>query len=259
MIDLRCHILDETACGPASFAESVEMCRAAVADGVRTIVATPCWAADSFDPPLPFAECRRKIERLQREFYGTLSLTLGFVLPFSPRLPALVGRYGSQLALGGKRHLLVSLPALRIPAETEEVCGTLNRMGFSVVVAHPECNAMLRRERALIDRWVASGLTLQIDAASVAGAHGREVGGFAIDCLRRHEGRAVVASNAHGANGHKTLLGKAREELIKQLGARPTVRFTRETPIAIISDQETVSKARAAAGHFSFLRAFNFF
>jgi protein-tyrosine phosphatase len=254
MIDLCSHILDETVCGPASFAESVEMCRAAVADGVRTIVATPCWAADSTEPPLSFADCRRKIERLQTELRGALSLRLGFVLPFSPQLPAIVERYGSQLALGGKRHLLVSLPALRVPDEAEDVWQSLGRQGFSIVVAHPECSAVLRRDPERIGRWVASGVTLQIDAASVSGAHGREVRGFAIDCLRQYEGRAVVASNAHGTNARQPLLGKAREELIKQIGARPTIRFLRETPTAIISDKAQPSKQqRAPSGLLSSL------
>jgi tyrosine-protein phosphatase YwqE len=233
------------------------MCRAAIADGVRTIVATPSWDADSSEPPISFAVCRDKIELLQKEFCGVLSITQGFVLPFSPRLPAIVERYGSQLALGGKRHLLVSLPALRVPAETEDVWQALNRQGFSVVVAHPECSAVLRRDQERIARWVTNGITLQIDAASVAGAHGREVRKFAIDSLRQYEGRAVVASNARGTNGHRTMLAKAREELIKQIGTGPTQRFMTETPTAIISDKaQAVHQRRAPSGRLSsFLRA----
>src|SRR5215211_383084 len=41
MVDIHCHILPETDDGATSLEESVSMCRAAAADGIRTIVATP--------------------------------------------------------------------------------------------------------------------------------------------------------------------------------------------------------------------------
>src|SRR5688572_23198151 len=109
MIDLRSHILDGTPCGPASFAESLEMCRTAVEDGVKIIVATPRWEVGDTEPPLPFEECRRKLNCLEMEMQGALSFKLGFGLQFSLELPRLVERHGSMLTLAGKRHLLISL------------------------------------------------------------------------------------------------------------------------------------------------------
>src|SRR5690349_12474472 len=41
MVDIHCHILPETDDGATSLEESVAMCRAAAADGIKTIVATP--------------------------------------------------------------------------------------------------------------------------------------------------------------------------------------------------------------------------
>jgi len=237
MIDLRCHILDGTECGPESFAASVAMGRTAIAEGVRTIVATPRWAAGRDEPPLPFADCRRKLARLETELGGALSMKLGFELQFSSQLPALVERYGSLLALAGKTHLLISLPSLHVPAKVEEVWQDLGRNGFAVIVAQPECSAVLRRDPARINGWVTSGVTLQLDAASVAGAHGRDVHRFAIDCLGQYEGHAVVASNARGTDAQRNSLGKARAELLNRMGARPTDRFMRETPKAIINDE----------------------
>ncbi|HEX8149727.1 MAG TPA: CpsB/CapC family capsule biosynthesis tyrosine phosphatase [Pyrinomonadaceae bacterium] len=236
MIDLRSHILDGTPCGPDSFAESLEMCRAAAADGVRTLVATPRWEAGHAEPPLPFDECLRKLRRLEAELRGLLSLKLGFALQFSPELPALVGRYGAELALAGKRHLLISLPSVEAPPEAEGVWGALSHAGFSVVLSHPECNTVLRRDAARLGRWVSEGLTLQIDAASVAGTHGREVRRFALECLRKFEGRSVVASNARRSAEQKSSLAIAREELIGSFGARHALRLTRETPAALIGD-----------------------
>jgi protein-tyrosine phosphatase len=53
MIDIHCDILDGTPYGSDSFADSLEMCRAAIADGVRTVIATPRWKTGRAEPPSP--------------------------------------------------------------------------------------------------------------------------------------------------------------------------------------------------------------
>lgn len=246
MIDLRSHILDGMPCGPASFADSLEMCRAAAEDGVRTIVATPRWEAGSAEPPLPFEECCRKLERLEAETRGTLSLKLGFALQFSFDLPDLVERYGSKLALAGKRHLLISLPSVEMPAKVEEVWKSLARGGFSIVLAHPECNTVLRRDSAPLVRWVSEGLTLQVDAASILGTHGREAQRFALELLRKYQGYAAVASNARWGAGDRHSLGSAREELSSKMGSRQAAGFTSEMPAAVIGDVATRNNVRGS-------------
>jgi protein-tyrosine phosphatase len=244
MIDLRGHILDGTPCGPTSFAESLEICRSAAESGVRTIVATPHWEAGSIEPPLPFGECHCKLERLEAEMRGAISFRLGFAFQFSEDLPSLVERYGSNLALGGKRHLLVSLPAVEIPNSVEKTWMKLASVGFSIVLAHPECNAVLRRDTPRLARWVSEGITLQIDGASVTGAHGREVKRFAIECLRRHGSHSVVASNTRPGGDRKNGLAHARKVLISALGTSRTRLIINETPSALISDGGWHNNAR---------------
>lgn len=258
MIDIRSHILDGTPCGPDSFADSLEMCRAAAADGVRTIVATPRWEAGSSEPPLPFDECLRKLRHLESETNGLLYLKLGFALQFSTDLPALVEAYGPMLTLAGKRHLLVSLPSVEIPAEVEGVWKSLARSGFSVVLSHPECNTVLKRDPARLERWVSEGMTFQVDAASVLGTHGREVQRFALEALRKHKGHAAVASNARWGAGPRHSLSNAREELSAKMGARQARGLTREVPAALIGELDGSSTLRGASsrGLTSVLRSF---
>jgi len=240
MIDLCSHILDGTPCGPASFDDSLAMCRAAVADGVRMVVATPRWEADREQPPLPLDECRRKVARLGSEMGGMLSVKLGFVLQFGPDLPRLVALHGESLALAGRRHLLVSLPSIEIPADAEAVWLSLRRAGFSVVLAHPECNAKLRRDPDRLAQWVHEGVMLQVDAASVLGKHGREVQRFALNSLHKFQGRVAVASNMNWDADGRHSLRAAREELSRKMGARRAKSLTAETPAAFLGD---------AAGH----------
>jgi protein-tyrosine phosphatase len=260
LVDLSCHILDGTGCGPESYAESLEMCQAAAAEGVRTLVATPRWVAGSLEPPLPFDECRRKIRRLQGELGGKLALKLGFLLPFSPKLLDLVDRYGSDLALGGKRHLLISLSSLHIQDETEVVWAGLIDRGFTPVIAQPECNPLLRRNHARVAGWVALGVKLQVNAASVVGGHGREVRHTAISLLRAHERSAFVASNARSARDRAMMIGSAKDELRSHLGVQQATRFLRDVPTAIVDDAAItleVDSPKAGGRLPAFLSALN--
>jgi protein-tyrosine phosphatase len=234
MIDLHCHLLDETGCGPQDFAESLEMCRRAVADGVRTIVATPRWDAPADEPPLSLADCEHKLKHLRQEMQGTLSLKLGFLIRFRVDLASLLKRYGAAITVGGGRYVLVSLPSLRTPEETEEVWDAVKRMGFAVIIARPECSPMLRRGSERLGRWVAGGVKLQLDAASIIGAHGREVRQFAMQCVRAYQDCVVVASSARDGRTHRASLALAREALVKKFGARCARQLLSETPEAII-------------------------
>jgi protein-tyrosine phosphatase len=234
MIDLNCHILDGTGCGPESFAESLEMCRLASESGVRTIVATLRWQAGRVEPPLPFDEVDRKIERLRAETRGSLFFKSGFTFEFSSNLPELINRYGARVTIGGNRHLLVSLPSTGVPAEAGDVWSALAQLGFFIIIAHPECSPMVRRNPALLPEWSSQGVKFQLDAASLTGAYGREVRNFAVECLKRFEEEVVVASNAKNARTNP--LKKVRAELVNLVGDRRTTKCVRGIPRAIIGD-----------------------
>ncbi len=232
------------------------MCRQAANAGVRTIVAAPRWNEQADAPPLPFEECERKLERLRAELNGTLSLRLGFMLRFRADLSVLLARYGSSLVLGGGRHVLVSLPSVQTPREAEEVWEGVRRQGYAVVVARPECSPALRRDPTRLGQWVAGGVKLQLDAASLTGAHGRAVQGFALWCVREYKRSVVVASNARDAQrGALRLLALAREAIIKNNGARSAQLLFSEIPASLINSATDASRGpklgAQASGIFS--------
>jgi len=259
MIDLHCHLLDEPGCGPASFAESLELCRQAAENGVRSVIATPRWNARANKPPLSFADCGEKLERLRRELQDTLPLKLGFLMQFRSDLAALLEQYGTRLTLGGGRYVLVALPSLRIPNDTEEVWDAVRQKSFAVVVARPECSPMLRRNPSRLSQWVASGIKLQLDAASITGVHGREVKSFALKCVRDYSRSVVVASNACAGRKNHSSLKQARAELIKKTGYRCAQLLFSETPAAILkTETDLISDDTAQPTHstpFSRLRS----
>jgi len=247
MIDLRCQLFEGQPRGPADFADAARACRAACDEGVRSMVAVIPWPSGAIEPPLSFDECDRRLALLQAEVGDRLHLHLGFALEYAPDLPALVERHGKLLALGGASHLLVSLPALAVPAEAERVWEALAGLGFGVVIARPECSPALRRDPARLARWVASNLTLQLDAASLTGAHGREAHRSALALVKAQgaAGRVVVASNG-SAGGRRVSLAAAAASLEGRFGGRVARRLTSQRPAEILGGPGDAAAAGAA-------------
>ncbi len=256
MIDLRSHLLEGSAGGPEDFAEAVEICRQSVIDGVRTLVVVERWAAERDEPPQAFDESARKLARLQSEMGGALKLKHGFVLRYRPRLSALVERYGASISLGGGRFVLVALPALRVPDETEDVWAQLAGQGFSPIVAGPECSPYLRRNPERIESWLDIGVRLQLNAASITGAHGREAQRFAMHCVKEYPGHAVIASNAPGVGARRPSLRGAREIVARQFGKGRAHALLHENPSEILKDSvaRVVAERRKPRGPSTLLQ-----
>jgi len=256
MIDLRCHLLEEGArAGDAADAaawtdEALRMCRLAAGEGVRAIVAPLKWPAGARRPPLDFEEYARRLDVL-RLGLGDAGprLVSGFVLEFSEGLAALVEEYGTRLAIGGGHCLLVSLPALEAPPSIESVWDGLGRLGFGVVVARPECCAALRHDPARLARWAASGVILQLDAASVTGAHGREAQRVARQLVRDHggAGRVVVASNARDAGAGRPSLATAAASLRATYGRALARQIVERTPALVVGEGAGARRGERAA------------
>lgn len=255
MIDLRCQVLEDAEGRPLSAEASLQLCRAAYRGGVRRMVVTARLPATGDDTHASFlARYEQRLEELQQAGGEMPLLSRGLLLSYSRELPALVAEFGDRLTLGGGRRLFVSLPALRTPPETESVWEALAQGNFGVVLARPECSPALRRDPERIARWLSIGVTLQLDAASVCGAYGREVQRFAWETLRRYAstGQLVLASNASPGEPRRASLTEAAGEVARRLGQQRAHLLVEEVPARLI---ETGERADASSSKTSLRRS----
>jgi tyrosine-protein phosphatase YwqE len=157
-------------------------------------------------------------------------------MEFRTDLPALLEKHGTNLSLGGGRFLFVTLPALQVPLEAEEVWSKISARGFSILLSRPECSLALRRDSLRLERWIKSGVKLQLDAASITGMHGQEIQHFALQCLKKYEGHVILASGTGGECARPASLASAREELLKKNQSHKVRRLLQETPEAMIGE-----------------------
>jgi protein-tyrosine phosphatase len=195
VIDLHSHILPGLDDGPATMDGSLDLARAAVDAGTRTILATPHindYAA--IDP----ARIAAGIDEL-RPALADAGIPLE-VLPGGEiaiwRLVDLDDDTLRALALGGGPYLLVESPFSPVVGDFEPMVLDLHARGHRVLLAHPERCPAFQRDPARLARLVDAGALVQITAGSMSGGFGSTVRRFTATLLREGLGH-VVASDAH--------------------------------------------------------------
>jgi protein-tyrosine phosphatase len=198
VIDLHCHVLPGIDDGPQTLADSLELCRAAVAAGTRTIVATPhvSWDWPGVTSHVIAEGVERVTEALRAEGID-LEVQAGAEIAMT-RASDLSDEELAALRLGSGPYLLVECPYSPASAGFDAVLEAIAERGHKIVLAHPErCPAFLRdppRLQALVE----AGMLTSITAGAYTGRFGRDVGKFARALLENglvHD----IASDGHGA------------------------------------------------------------
>ncbi len=173
VIDLHCHILPGLDDGARSISEARDLARAAAADGITAIAATP-HVRDDY--PTTAEQMERGVAELRRDL-AAQGIPVRILHGGEVALDRL-GRLGHDelrrftLAQSG-RYLLVEFPYYGWPLSLEYEVGKLRAAGLTAILAHPERNAEVqeagKRLRAVVD----SGALVQVTAASLDGRLGK--------------------------------------------------------------------------------------
>ena len=190
--ELHTHLLPGVDDGPASDDESMALACLAVADGTRTVVATPHVSM------VDIAELPERVGRLNVRLRNAgipLEVRRGGEL--SPRDVYGISRTELEaIAHGpsGRRWLLLEAPLSANHPPLSDAAQELRNLGFGVLIAHPE-----RSTRCSIDELreqVRRGSVLQLNASSLTAVHGARAKRAAIEIA--HSGLPfVLASDAH--------------------------------------------------------------
>lgn len=231
MIDLHAHVLPGFDDGVRSLEEARALARAAAAEGVTTIAATPHVRADYPTSP---DRMERGVAVLNRDFADQeipVSVTTGGELDIQ-RVWMLSTEDVRRFSLGGTgRWVLVETPYAGWPDLLERTLTALRHQRLESLVAHPERNAEVQRAPSLLAPLVAEGARVQITAASLDGRLGepaRECASALVDLGLAH----VLASDAHGPDVRAVGLAAA----VAALGDRETAqRLVLDNPAAILA------------------------
>lgn len=222
-VDIHSHLLPGLDDGAGSFAEAVEMLRAARRCGTVAMVATPHMfqpGLGSDDPAAvraAFAALRRRLDDAAGAAGAVVELHLGAENYVGDRLLAAAADR-TALTLGGSAALLVELWPPTAAGTARRALEALLALGYTPVLAHVERYGCLREEPLLLEQLVAAGCVAQVNSGAVVGRHGLATVQLVDRWLRRGL-VAVVASDGHDVTSRPPQLDEAAGLLASRHGA----------------------------------------
>lgn len=196
--DIHFHILPGVDDGPPEMAASLELAAAAAAEGTGVIVATPHVHEATVTDPGELPERVAALNaRLRAEGIAVHVETGGELA--HPMVARLSDRQLEVIAHGppGRRWVLLECPFAGLDEDFTAAADELRSRGFACVLAHPERARPRPTTDATLAHELAHGSVLQVNAFSIAGRLGPEIGTRAGALLAANPW-AAIASDAHG-------------------------------------------------------------
>jgi protein-tyrosine phosphatase len=238
VIDLHSHILPDIDDGARSLEDALGMARAAVADGITTIAATPHVRVDY---PTSASTMERAVGELRAaladERIGLELLPGGEIALDS--LDLLGADELARFGLGGSRsYVLLEFPYEGWPVALPSIVLGLRTRGITPVIAHPERSRAVQADPARLRPIALSGALCQLTAASLDGRLGRRNRDAGFELLERGLAQ-LVASDAHTPD----IRGIGMSGAVDALGDPALARWLTETvPAAIVAGEPVPPK-----------------
>ncbi|MEK4870704.1 tyrosine-protein phosphatase [Niallia sp. FSL W8-1348] len=196
MIDIHSHILPGIDDGAQTIEDSIKMAKAAVNEGITTIIATPHHKNNQFNNLK--SSILTKVNDLNTVLkQENIPLT---VLPGQE-----VRIYGEViedyykeeiLTLNHTKYLFIEFPSSSVPRYAERLLYELQTEGIIPIIVHPERNKELQEKPDILYQFVKNGALTQVTASSVAGYFGKNVKKFS-EQLIEYNLTHFIASDAH--------------------------------------------------------------
>ncbi len=249
MIDLHCHILCGIDDGPATPDGSMELARSLVADGVRTVAATPHLRSD-FPAVVP-AELADRCRELQG-WIDSEGLLLTVVPAGEVELSWALEAAEEDLravSFGGRgTDLLVETPYGPLPSTFEQLLFQLAVQGMRILLAHPERNPSFQDNPDRLASVVQRGAFLQVTASSLAGSRRGSGSAKLARHLLQSDLAHVIATDSHGAGvAGRSSLGAGLDAARRLVGPRADW-MVRAAPAAILEGRPLPAPPPASRG-----------
>ncbi len=246
LVDIHSHILPEVDDGPKSWDISVAMCRAAAADGITHIVATP-HANDRYHYDREYLQ--GLVAHLQELVGDSPKLSLGcdFHLSYDNMQDVLSSP--ARYAIEGSRYMLVELSNYSVPSQTTDCFLKLGDVGITAVITHPERNPILRESPQRVLEWAEQGCVIQITGSALTGFWGERTR-RAAEWFLEHQAAHVLATDAHDTQKRVPILSAGREAAAEICGEDVADALVEGNPRAIVESQPLPYFPRPVIGSY---------
>lgn len=242
-VELHFHLLPGVDDGPVDLASALDLARGAVADGTGLVVCTPhAHMIDVAELPDRVRQLRSALAAagIDLEIRAGAELSWDHVAMFDGRSLEAV----AQGPPGGRWILLEApLPGTGDLDDFEPAAQELRDRGYGLLVGHPERSPAMNGDPGAVDRVIAAGDRVQLNASSLVGYHGSAARAAGLELAR--SGRInVLASDAHQPRDRGPVLGPA-VEILREHGVDDAERLASAEPRALL--ERGIASARRLA------------
>jgi len=237
VIDTHCHILPGLDDGAKDEGVALIMARKAIADGVKTIIATPHTRESDFwnerDGILAAAARFRQV--LQRESLD-LKIVAGSEAHLGPKMIELIEKERLLTYADGRKYLLLECPYRTRPVRLEETIFEFKVAGITPVIAHPERIRFFQEDPEKLEEMIRLGCLAQMTSSSLVGRFGKAIAAQSEQWVRRGMVH-LLGSDAHDPEYRPPVLAEARERWAELTDQEEAEQATEVRPQALIDGE----------------------
>ncbi len=216
-IDIHSHILPGLDDGSENFEMSLRMLRQAAEDHIEEIILTPHYKPMRRNlPPEKVRQAFRELEARAEEAGIPIRLHLGSEIYYSSEALAAL-RDGNALTIAGTSYVLVEFSPREDHAYIRDAAYSLLSEGYLPILAHVERYGSLMSKKTRVEALYDMGCYIQVNAASITGANGRESRQDVKQLLKK-ELVHFAATDSHDDRNRMPVLSGAAAYVAKKYG-----------------------------------------
>jgi protein-tyrosine phosphatase len=194
MIDFHTHVLYGVDDGSRDIEMSLDMLDISRVEGVKHVCLTPHYISGEFE--IERDEYESRFNKLADRINSLdLKLNHGLEIYINPNLPNLY-REKKIWGVNDSKYLLIELPMQQFPIYTEKVFYQLRLEGAVPIIAHPERNLSIIKNKNLLESLINTGTLVQMNSGSLDGIYGAMVKKFAEELVSMNMVH-LLGSDAH--------------------------------------------------------------
>lgn len=197
MVDFHSHILFGVDDGSENLEMSVKMIEQSILEGVKILAMTPHHNPGLYESAMKNrTEYDEKFGFLKRKFEDRIEIVQSVEIMINEDIMENLER-GMLFGYNGSKTLLIEYNLLDYPQYAEGLFYKLKKLGYQVILAHPERNKALREDPETLYHLHDLGIYFQLNAGSLLGQFGEKTETFARKLIEKNMYHAI------GSDGHK--------------------------------------------------------
>lgn len=225
LVDIHAHLLPGIDDGSPDMETSIQLAKAAVADGITHALMTPHHLNGRFNNhKQDVIEATAQFQEQLNQAGIDLTIFPSQEVRLSSEIPTALDNDDILFCDEDGTYMLLEMPSEDVPLYAKEMTYQLLSRGITPIIVHPERNSRILKEPQLLQEFLEQGCLTQVTASSYVGIFGKKIEDLS-DRLIAAGQVATFASDAHSLAKRESKMTQAYDKLAKQVGSSVATTF----------------------------------